>query len=198
VVLLGLAGCRLAMHDQPRYEPYEGSDFWGDGRASRLPPAGTVARGGLQEDRWFFAGMSGDSTFAPVPPMPVTAELLRRGRERYEIHCTPCHDRIGNGRGMIVQRGFSPPPSFHIPRLREAPVGWFYDVVTRGFGRMPSYAAQTAPEDRWAIAAYVRVLQLSQYAELARLSGAERQRALAALATPLPAPAPNPPAEGHR
>jgi mono/diheme cytochrome c family protein len=184
------------MHDQPRAEAYEASDFFADGRASRLPPPGTVARGGLRAEPSFYSGLNGDGSFVTVPPVPVTAALLQRGQERYAIHCTPCHDRVGSGRGMIVRRGYSPPPSFHIPRLREAPVGYFVDVVTRGFGRMPAYAAQVPPADRWAIAVWVRVLQLSQYAGLDQLPAAERQRILAALAA-APAAAPAAP-EGHR
>jgi hypothetical protein len=174
-------GCRLAMHDQPRYEDYEASPFFPDSTSARPLPAGTVARGSLPESALYATGMNRDSTLATSLPMALSRELLDRGRERYEIYCTPCHDRVGSGRGMVVQRGYTQPPSMHIDRLRAAPVGHFFDVITRGFGRMPSYAVQVRPADRWAITAYIRALQLSQHLELARLPPAERQRLEAAL-----------------
>jgi hypothetical protein len=109
-------------------------------------------------------------------PFPVTHELLGRGQERYNIYCTPCHDHVGNGQGMIVQRGLRPPPSFHIERLRAAPIGHFFDVITNGYGAMANYAVEVATVDRWAIAAYIRALQLSQHAEVAELPEADRRR----------------------
>jgi hypothetical protein len=164
--ILALAGCRQDMHDQAKVEPLEGSDFFADGRGSRPLVEGTVHRGGLRLDAHYYTGRIGE-TFADSFPDPVTRESLGRGRERYDIFCAPCHDRVGGGLGMIVRRGFRRPPSFHIERLREAPPGYFVDVITRGFGAMSDYAAQVPPADRWAITAYIRALQLSQNARLA-------------------------------
>jgi mono/diheme cytochrome c family protein len=156
-----LAACRQDMHDQPKYEPLEPSAFFDDRRASRPVLPGTVARGQLDEDEAFHRG-----TLAGAPvkelPVPFTRALLERGRERYEIYCSPCHDRLGYGRGMIVQRGYQSPPSLHQERLREVPVGYLYQAITNGFGVMPSYAPQVHERDRWAIVAYLRALQLSQ------------------------------------
>ena len=160
-----LAGCRQDMHDQAKVEALEGSDFFADGRGSRPLVAGTVARGGLRLDAHYFTGRVGDA-FVDTFPAAVTRDSLARGRERYDIFCAPCHDRVGNGLGMIVRRGFRRPPSLHIDRLREAPPGYFVDVITRGFGAMSDYAAQVPPADRWAIAAYIRALQLSQNARV--------------------------------
>jgi mono/diheme cytochrome c family protein len=177
--LLALAGCRQDMHDQPRYEAYEASAFFKDGRASRPPVPGTVARGHLREDALLHTGRVG-AAFAETFPFPVTREVLARGRERYDIYCSPCHDRVGTGRGMIVQRGYKQPSSFHVERLRALPPGYFFQVVTQGFGVMPGYAAQVPPRDRWAIVAYVRALQLSQHAAVADLPPGERARLAAA------------------
>jgi hypothetical protein len=160
-----LAGCRQDMHDQPRYEAYEASDFFSDGRASRAPVAGTVARGHLREDAYLETGKSGD-TFGAEFPFSVGIKDLERGQQRYEIFCTPCHDRAGLGGGMVVMRGYRRPPSLHIDRLREAPAGYLFDVITSGFGAMPDYAMQIPARDRWAIVAYIRALQLSQNASL--------------------------------
>jgi mono/diheme cytochrome c family protein len=170
------AGCRQNMHDQAKYEPYEESDFFPDGQASRPLPAGTVARGFLREDAGAYTGIGRDGQAVTALPFPVTREVLRRGEERYGIFCASCHDRAGTGRGMIVQRGFTQPSSYHIERLRNAPVGYFYNVITEGFGVMPSYAHQLTPEERWAVTAYIRALQLSQSARLADLSPEERAR----------------------
>ena len=159
-------GCRQDMHDQPRYEPLEASDFFEDGRASRPLVPGTVARGQLHTDAHLYTGkIAGE--LATTLPFPVTRAVLERGRERYAIYCTPCHDRVGSGQGMIVRRGFRRPPSLHIDRLRQVPVGHFFEVMSNGFGAMLDYAAQLTPNDRWAVAAYMRALQLSQYATLA-------------------------------
>ncbi len=154
------------MHDQPRYEPLEASEFFADGRSARPQVPGTVARGQLRTDLHFYTGKSGKDLAASFP-FPVTREVLERGRERFNIFCTPCHGQVGNGQGMVVQRGFRPPPSFHIDRLRQAPVGHFFDVMTRGLGAMPDYASRVLPRDRWAIIAYIRALQYSQRAPLA-------------------------------
>lgn len=158
-----LAGCRQDMHDAPRYEPLEASTFFADGRGSRTLVANTVARGMLREDEHLYQGKV-DGQLTDVFPMPVTDQLMARGRERFNVFCAPCHGRTGQGNGMVVQRGFRAPPSFHDERLRTAPVGYFYDVQTNGFGAMSDYAAQVPVADRWAIAAYIRALQFSQRA----------------------------------
>jgi hypothetical protein len=157
------AGCRLDMHIQPYYRPMAKSDFFVDGRSARMPVEGTVARGNLREDTYFYTGKIGNNP-GDFMPFPVTTEVLDRGRERFNIYCTPCHGRVGDGNGFIPTRGFRRPPSFHIDRLRKAPIGYFYDVDTNGFGVMPDYASQIVPRDRWCIAAYIRALQLSQNA----------------------------------
>ncbi len=156
-----VTGCRQDMGDQPRYEALASSDFFPDGRASREPPQGTVARGQLRIDQHFYFGKQ-QGVLAASLPMPLTKELLDRGEQRFNIFCAPCHDRVGTGRGMVVQRGFPPPPTFHSERLRTAPIGHYFDVITNGFGRMPDHRDQIPAADRWAIAAYVRALQLSQ------------------------------------
>jgi mono/diheme cytochrome c family protein len=158
-------GCRQDMHDQPKYKPYRGSDFFGDGRSARPLQEGTVARGQLREDAHLFTGRV-NGQLAATFPMPVTEAVLARGQERYGIYCTPCHGLAGYGDGMVVARGFRRAASFHVDRLRAAPPGYFYDAIANGFGAMPSYAAQIAVEDRWAIVSYVRALQLSQHATL--------------------------------
>jgi cbb3-type cytochrome c oxidase subunit III len=172
--LLPLAACRQDMHVQPKYKPLESSTFFDDGRSARPVVPGTVARGQLRIDEGLYSGKVNGvelNTF----PMPITREVLERGRERYNIYCTPCHDRLGEGRGMIVQRGFPPPPSYHIDRLRQAPVGHFYSVITNGYGTMYSYASRISPDDRWAVAAYIRALQLSQQAKVSDLPEEDRQ-----------------------
>jgi mono/diheme cytochrome c family protein len=176
--LFAVGGCRQEMHDQPRVEPLEASDFWPDGRASRAPVPGTVARGSLWEDDLLHTGRLGGQPAAAFP-FPATVEVLERGRERYDIFCSPCHDRLGTGQGMVVRRGFPAAASFHIDRLRQAAPGYYFDVITRGFGRMPPYAPQIPPRDRWAIVAYVRALQLSQGATIDEVPAAERERLLA-------------------
>jgi hypothetical protein len=173
--LLLTAGCRQDMHDQPRYEALEASDFFEDGRASRPLVEGTVAQGQLRLDEHLHRGQI-NGELADALPVPLTRQLLERGQERFEIYCSPCHDRAGSGRGIVVRRGFRRPSSFHIDRLREAPIGYFFDVITNGFGAMMDYAAQVTPSDRWAIAAYIRALQLSQYATLDDVPSEERQR----------------------
>jgi mono/diheme cytochrome c family protein len=172
---LTLLGCRQDMHDQPKYKPYRPSAFFADGREVRPLVADTVARGHLDDDALLYTGKVGDK-FANALPFPVTAEVLHRGQERYNIYCTPCHDRTGGGGGMIVLRGYRRPPAFHIDRLRQQPAGYFFDVITHGFGVMPNYAQQIPPRDRWAIVAYVRALQLSQHAELIDVPAAEQAR----------------------
>jgi hypothetical protein len=169
------AACQQQMADQPRYKPLARTGFFGDERSARPLVPGTVARGRLDADEQLYTGEVGGK-LAETFPYPVTREVLERGRGRYDIFCAPCHDRVGNGQGMVVRRGFRFPPSYHTDRLRKAPVGHFFDVITNGFGAMPDYAAQVPPRDRWAIIAYIRALQLSQNATLADVPPAERQR----------------------
>jgi hypothetical protein len=161
------------MHDQPRYKPYAPSAFFADGLSARPIDPRTVARGDLREDDLLYHGKIGGKD-ADVFPFAVTREVLNRGRERYNIFCSPCHGRAGDGAGMIPQRGFRHPPSFHIARLREAPAGHFVDVIEAGFGAMMDHAARVRPRDRWAIAAYIRTLQFSQNATLADVPEGER------------------------
>lgn len=161
--LLLLAGCRQDMHDQPKFKPLAMSDFYSDLRSARPPVEGTVARGQLHEDTYFYTGKMGNSP-GDYMPFPVTESVLARGQQRFDIYCAPCHSRLGDGNGMIVQRGFRRPPSYHTERLRKAPLGYFFDVMTNGFGAMPEYASQIPPRDRWNIVAYIRALQLSQNA----------------------------------
>lgn len=156
-----LAGCRLDMHLQPKYKPYEPTTFFDDGRSERQPVPGTVARGHLRADELLYTGKE-NGVVVDKFPFPITMADLKRGQERFNIYCTPCHDYTGSGQGMIVQRGFPAPPSYHIDRLRQAPAGHFVDVMTNGLGNMYSYAARVEPEDRWRIAAYIRALQLSR------------------------------------
>lgn len=231
---VALAGCRYDMQDQPRYEIYESSDFFDDGKASRPLPEGTVARGYLRDDAHLYTGRvsggdaaggggggnsqsvatSGDNAqggnvqggqvanrtdgsaggdLVPSPgaaaagfdadlaktfPFPVTREVLDRGQERFQAFCMMCHGLTGDGDGMVVRRGYKRPTSYHDERLRGAPVGHFFDVITNGFGVMPNYAAQVTPRDRWAIAAYIRALQLSRGARLEDIPEEERQQIL--------------------
>jgi len=168
-----LAGCRLDMHVQPKYLPYEETNFFADGRSERQPVPGTVARGQLRLDELLYSGKE-NGVVADEFPFPITPADLHRGQEQFNVYCTPCHDYLGYGRGMIVQRGFPQPPSYHIERLRAAPAGHFFEVMTNGFGRMYSYAARVTPEDRWRITAYIRVLQLSQHATLEDVPAKDR------------------------
>jgi hypothetical protein len=172
---LAALGCRQNMHNQAKVKTLAESDFFADGLAARPLPAHTVARGFLR-DTPFYTGLAPDGRPLAAFPFPVTRAVLERGEQRYNIFCSPCHDRTGSGQGMIVQRGYKQPPSFHIDRLRSSPVGYFYNVVTEGFGVMPSYSSQIPPGDRWAIVGYIRALQLAQRARLADLTPDERQR----------------------
>ena len=162
------------MHVQPRQNPLSYSDFYADHRSARPPVEGTVARGQLNEDSYFYTGKIG-TEIGNYMPFPVTREVLDRGRERYNIYCAPCHSRVGDGQGFIPSRGFSRmPPSYHIPRLQQAPLGYFFDVMTNGFGIMPDYASQISPTDRWDIVAYIRALQLSQDAKQADVPAGQK------------------------
>jgi len=166
-----LVGCRQDMHDQPKIEPLEANAFFADGMGSRPKIAGTVARGQLFEDTRLYTGKDESGALIDELPEPIelSRELLVRGQNRFEVYCSPCHDSTGSGRGMIVRRGFKPPPAYTDPRLLSMPLGYFFDVMTQGFGVMSSYAKQVPVEDRWAIAAYVRVLQVAQGSVLGEL-----------------------------
>jgi len=173
--LLLTSACRLDMHDQPKYTPLRESDFFSDRRSARPALEGTVARGQLNDDELLQTGrvngqLSGEFPYA------VTAEVIARGRERYDIFCAPCHDRTGRGNGMVVRRGYRQPPSLHLDRLRQVPAGHFVDVMANGFGAMPDYRTQVPASDRWAIAAYIRALQLSAAATLDQVPPEQREK----------------------
>jgi mono/diheme cytochrome c family protein len=157
--------CRQDMHDTPRYEAYEASTSFADGRASRAAPAGTVARGWLREDEALHTGKLNGQLVETIP-FAITYDDIKRGQERFDIYCSPCHGRLGDGNGMVVQRGLRQAASYHQDRLRQERMGYFFDVITNGFGAMQGYAEQVPVRDRWLIAAYVRALQLSQNAAL--------------------------------
>lgn len=163
--LVALAGCRQDMHNQPRYKPFAATDFFGDGRSARPVVEGSVARGQLRVDRVRYTGKD-NGTDITYFPFPLTMADLLRGQERFNIFCSPCHSRVGDGNGMVVRRGFHQAASYHTDKLIHAPVGHFFDVITNGFGAMPSYASRIEPDDRWRIAAYIRVLQLSENARI--------------------------------
>ncbi len=164
LAVLLLAGCRQDMHDQPRFKPLAQSDFYPDLRSERPPVEGTVARGQLREDSYLYTGKIGNNP-GDYMPFPVTEDVLERGRERFNIYCAPCHSRLGDGKGLVPSRGFPrKPPSYHSERLRKVRLGYFFDVMSNGFGIMPDYSSQIPPRDRWCIVAYIRALQLSQNA----------------------------------
>jgi mono/diheme cytochrome c family protein len=169
------AGCHTDMQDQPRYEALEASTFFADGMSARQPVEGTVARGQLKDDEAFYTGREGRELVARLP-IEVDLALLERGRERFDIYCSMCHGFEGDGKGVIVQRGLRQPPRLSVERLRNAPAGHFFDVITSGIGAMPRYAVQIEPRDRWAIVAYVRALQLSQNARLEDLPAEDRAK----------------------
>lgn len=163
--LLAVAGCRQDMHDQPKYIPLRESDFFADHRSGRPLVEGTVARGDVEANELLYTGKV-NGELATVFPFPVTSDVMQRGQERFNIFCSPCHSRTGDGDGMVVRRGFRAPPSLHLDRLRQAPAGHFFDVITNGFGAMPDYRQQVPVRDRWAIIAYIRALQASTAAGL--------------------------------
>ena len=168
--MMVLAGCRQDMHNQPKFIPQRGTEFFADGRSARPQVENTVARGQMHEDAYFYTGLNGGAEGNTLP-IPVTLEVLQRGQERYNVYCTPCHSRVGNGAGMIVQRGYRPAGNFHTDRLRNAPLGHFFSVMSNGYGAMPDYSAQLTPADRWAVVAYIKALQLSQNATTADVGG---------------------------
>ena len=176
-ILLVCAGCRQDMHVQPRYNPYDPTNFFEDGQSARMPVAGTVPRGDLTlgPDELLYTGKVNGQPGAAFP-FSVTREVMERGQERFNVFCTPCHGLAGDGDGMIVQRGFRHPPSLHEDRLRTAPVGYFFEVITNGFGVMYPYGYRVPPRDRWAIIAYVRALQFSRQVSIKDVSDAERQK----------------------
>jgi hypothetical protein len=164
------------MHDQAKYQPLEQSNFFGDQRSSRPIIEGTVSRENFQQDLAMSTGKDKDGKPLADFPMPLTDKMLERGQQRFNIFCSPCHDRLGTGEGMVVRRGYRKPPSFHIDRLRSVPPGYIFDVITNGFGAMPDYSAQIPVADRWAIIAYVRALQLSQNIPAQQLPEEDRQK----------------------
>lgn len=181
---LALVGCsRMDMQDQPKYRPQRPSEFFADGRSERQPVEGTIARGALDEDTEFYEGKDAAGKDIETFPVAVDRTLIVRGEDRYNIYCSPCHGRIGNGLGMIVRRGFKQPPSYHIDRLRNAPVGHFFDVISNGYGAMQNYAMQLQPRDRWAVIAYIRALQYSENASINDLPQEARAR-IPAVGTP--------------
>lgn len=175
LTLLMTSGCVQKLAYQPKYEPLDQSVFFADGQASRQLVEGTVARGMARTDALLYAGLQ-DGKPAERFPFQVTEAVLQRGQERFNIYCAPCHSNTGDGNGLVVQRGFPAPPSLHEERLRQAPVGYIFTVITNGHGIMPSYSKQIAAEDRWAIIAYIRALQLSQHAAAAGLPVDMRQQ----------------------
>jgi len=162
--LLFAVGCRQDMHNQPKFYPQRGTTFYADGRSVRPQVDNTVARGQMHEDAYLYTGLNGTAEGTTMP-FPVTMQVMARGQEKYNVFCTPCHSRVGNGVGMIVQRGYAQAGNFHTARLEAAPLGHFFNVITHGYGAMPNYASQLTPEDRWAVVAYVKALQLSQSAQ---------------------------------
>ncbi len=176
-----LAGCRQDMHNQPKFYPQRGSELYADGRSVRPQVANTVARNQLRRDAYFFTGFDGGKEGDGMP-FPVTPAVIARGQERYNVYCTPCHSRVGNGAGMIVQRGYAAAGNFHTDRLRQAPLGHFYNVIANGYGAMPDYSSQLTPEERWAVVAYVRALQLSQNATEADVAQGSRLQPLDSIA----------------
>ncbi len=161
IAMMFVAGCRQDMQDQPKMIPQRGSEMFADGRSARPQVVGTVARGQLHEDEYFYTGLV-DGKEQNEMPFPVTLEVLERGQERFNVYCTPCHSRVGNGLGMIVERGYKPAGNFHDAKRLAEPLSHYFFVMSNGYGAMPDYSSQLAPVDRWAVAAYIRALQLSQ------------------------------------
>lgn len=175
VVVLSLSACQQKMANQPRYDPLEASDFFEDGMAARPRIEGTVARGDLVGDPFLATGKI-NGQVADGYPFAITAEVIDRGQTRYDIFCSECHGRVGDGNGMIPARGYRRPPSFHTEQLRNQTTGHFFDVMTNGFGAMPPYGTMISTRDRWAIVAYIRALQLSQHATVADVPAGDRAK----------------------
>jgi mono/diheme cytochrome c family protein len=198
LLLFALTACRDDMHNQPRYKPLAASEFFADHRSERPEIEGTVARGHLRIDSARYTGKFNGEDIDQFP-IPITRADIERGRERFNIYCTPCHGRLGDGNGMVVLRGYRQAASYYSDKLMKAPVGHFFDVMTNGFGAMPSYASRVQPDDRWRIVAYIRALQLSESAKLSDVPADQRQNLKL---EPAPnglsqgaAPAGNPPAQ---
>ncbi|CAN5538669.1 cytochrome c [soil metagenome] len=175
VSVLALIGCNTDMWVQPKTDTYRGSEFYADGASARPLVPGTIPRGHLRLDEGYFTGQTNGKWLKDIP-MKVNLDLLKRGQERYDIYCTPCHGQLGDGNGMIANRGFTlrrPVGNYHTDRLRKMPAGHFYDVITNGYGAMFSYASRVEPQDRWAIVAYIRALQLAHHATPAEASEAQ-------------------------
>jgi mono/diheme cytochrome c family protein len=181
ISLLAAAGCRQDMHNQPKFYPQRGTDFYADGRSVRPQVMNTVARNQMHENSYFYTGFV-DGKEGDGLPFPVSMEVLERGQERYNVYCTACHSRVGNGAGMIVQRGYAPAGNFHTARLMAAPLGHFYNVISNGYGAMPDYSAQLTPAERWSVAAYIRALQLSQKATQADVASGKHAEPLPGIA----------------
>jgi mono/diheme cytochrome c family protein len=179
--MLFAVGCRQDMQDEPKFFPQRGTSFYADGRSVRPQVENTVARNQLHEDAYFYTGLANGKEGDGLP-FPVTAQVLARGQERYNVYCTPCHSRVGNGAGMIVQRGYAPAGNFHTARLETAPLGHFFHVISNGYGAMPDYSAQIVPADRWAIVAYIKALQLSQKATQADVAEGSHVEPLSSIA----------------
>ena len=179
--LLFVLGCRQDMHDEPKFFPQRGTSFYADGRSVRPQVENTVARNQLREDTYFYTGLQNGKEGSTMP-FPVTMQVLERGQERFNVYCTPCHSRVGNGEGMIVQRGYAHAGDFHTARLETAPLGHFFHVISNGYGAMPDYSAQIAPVDRWAIVAYIKALQLSQKATQADVAPGSHVEPLSSIA----------------
>ncbi len=179
---LSLSGCRQDMQNEPKFYPQRGSEFYPDGRSVRPQVENTVARNQLRADTYYHTGFIGDGKEGDGMPFPVTLAVLQRGQERYNIYCTPCHSRVGNGAGMIVQRGYAAAGNLNTARLQTMPLGHFFNVISNGYGAMPDYTAQLPVEDRWAVTAYVRALQLSQKATAADVAAGAHVEPLADIA----------------
>jgi mono/diheme cytochrome c family protein len=186
VVLLLVTGCRQDMQDQPKMVPQRGSEFFADHRGARSQVVNTVARGQLHEDSYFYTGVvqgtNGYREEKNEMPFPVTRDVLRRGQERFNIYCSPCHSRVGNGLGEIVERGYKPAANYHDQVRLSQPISHYFYVMTHGYGAMPDYSAQLTPEDRWAVAAYIRALQLSQAAKVEDVPSGVQVRSLKEIA----------------
>ncbi len=184
--LILLAGCRQDMHNQPKFVPQRGTQFFADHRSSRPQVENTVARGGLKQDSYFYTGTvmgaNGYREEKDLLPFPVTMTVLEKGQERFNIYCTPCHSRVGNGLGAIVQRGYKPAGNLNDEVRRAQPVSHYFYVITHGYGAMPDYSAQLTPEERWSVAAYIRALQLSQNATDKDVSPGARVQSLKSIA----------------
>jgi hypothetical protein len=181
VISMFALGCRQDMQDEPKFIPQRGTSFYADGRSVRPQAANTVARNQLHEDGYFYTGLTNGKEGEGMP-FPVTMQVLERGQERFNVYCTPCHSRVGNGAGMIVQRGYAPAGNFHTARLETAPLGHFFHVISNGYGAMPDYSAQLTPADRWAVVAYIKALQLSQKATQADVPAGSHVEPLASIA----------------